>query len=43
LAQGSIQPGVIELENAMKGTQFVEQAAQRGFDVQLEIRSVSKT
>lgn len=42
IAQGSIQPGVIELEKAMSGAQFVEEAPKRGFDVQLDIRNVGE-
>jgi lysine 6-dehydrogenase len=42
ISLGDIDPGVIELENAMTSTEFVKQAALRGFEVQLELCSVSE-
>lgn len=42
IARGCIQPGVIELENAMSGTDFVKQAAKRAFQVKLDVRKASK-
>ena len=41
IAERAIKPGVIELENAMTGTEFVSEAAKRGFQVQLEVRETS--
>lgn len=35
---GKVEPGVIPLEKAMTGEDFVVQAARRGFDVQMEQR-----
>lgn len=35
---GKVEPGVIPLEEAMKGEDFVAEAARRGFEVQLEVR-----
>ncbi len=35
---GKIEPGVIPVERAMTGEDFVAEAARRGFEVQLEVR-----
>ncbi len=35
---GKIEPGVIPLEEAMTGEDFVAEAVRRGFEVQLEVR-----
>ncbi|MFA9403843.1 MAG: saccharopine dehydrogenase family protein [Anaerolineales bacterium] len=36
---GKVESGVIPVEGAMTGEDFVAEAARRGFDVQLEVRS----
>ncbi len=38
IAGGKVAPGVIPVEKAMSGADFVTQAAQRGFDVRLELK-----
>jgi lysine 6-dehydrogenase len=38
IAEGKVPAGVVPVEKAMSGADFVAQAAQRGFDVQLNIR-----
>ncbi len=35
---GKVEPGVIPLERAMTGEDFVAEAARRGFEIQLEVR-----
>jgi lysine 6-dehydrogenase len=35
---GKVEPGVIPVERAMMGEDFVAEAARRGFEVQLEVR-----
>jgi hypothetical protein len=42
IAEGSIQSGVVLLENARTGTEFVKQAARRGFEVKLDPGSVNE-
>jgi saccharopine dehydrogenase-like NADP-dependent oxidoreductase len=36
IAFGRVPPGVIPVERAMSGNEFVEQATRRGFAIQLE-------
>jgi lysine 6-dehydrogenase len=38
IAQGEIQKGVIPVEQAMSGSNFVKQASRRGFDVRIQLR-----
>lgn len=38
IARGEIEPGVIPVERAMSGTEFVRQAALRGFEVERQVR-----
>ncbi len=42
IAEGKVPAGVVPVEKAMSGKDFVAQAAQRGFDVQLNIRPGSQ-
>jgi lysine 6-dehydrogenase len=39
IARGEVGHGVIPIENAMTGTDFVAQAKQRGFEVKMEVRA----
>ena len=39
IAEGKVPAGVVPVEKAMSGADFVAQAAQRGFEVQLNIRA----
>jgi saccharopine dehydrogenase-like NADP-dependent oxidoreductase len=38
IAQGDVPSGVIPIEQAMSGTNFVAEATKRGFNVELELR-----
>ncbi len=40
IATGEVPPGVIPIERAMSGSQFVARAAERGFKVEVETRFV---
>jgi len=42
IARGEIEPGVIPVERAMTGTEFVRQAALRGFQVERHLRFISE-
>ncbi|MEW6569506.1 MAG: saccharopine dehydrogenase C-terminal domain-containing protein [Chloroflexota bacterium] len=41
IAQGKVRKGVVPVELAMSGRDFVAEAARRGFDVRLEVRESS--
>jgi saccharopine dehydrogenase-like NADP-dependent oxidoreductase len=41
IARGEVEPGVIPVEGAMGGAEFVRQAALRGFNVERQIRFTS--
>ncbi len=38
IARAQVRPGVVAVEEAMSGSDFVAEAGHRGFDVQLEVR-----
>ena len=38
IARGHLEPGVVAVEAALRGSDFVQKARKRGFYIQLEVR-----